>query len=65
MASLYLWSWWPLILCSVVFLAVEIMVVKFAPLKPLNDKQIRRARVLGVAFITAIFILIILAGMFS
>jgi len=62
--SFYLRSWWPLILCVLGSVVLEILVVKYAPLKPLNEKQIKKKRLSFAIFATVFVLLVLVAGIF-
>jgi hypothetical protein len=62
-ASLYYWSWWPLIVSFVGYVLTEICVVKWVPLKPLSDEKVKRNKLVAVSFIVILIILVIGAAL--
>ena len=64
-ASIFFRSWWPLILCLASYVGVELLVLKYAPLKPLSEYRVKKAR-LGLAlFLVALVVVITLGGVLS
>ena len=62
-ASFYYWNWWPLIISLVVYVLLELCVIKWIPLKALSEEQVASSKKSFYIFIAVFILLIIFAGL--
>jgi len=62
-ASFYYWNWWPLLFSFVVYVLLELCMIKWVPLKALSEEQVVSSRKSFYIFIAVFVLVVIFVGL--